>query len=113
MKEQSHKDIERVGELTRQRDSRDGADHVQTHFHAAASVIRPRFRKSRDTVIAVAEQFDAEAMMLGRQCVEANAMENRIREFPFKSLIELRKSRGNLGLNFSISEETRFSEESR
>lgn len=42
----------------------DGIDHVQTHLHGAVGVVRARFRQARDAVVAVAEDFDPEAMVI-------------------------------------------------
>lgn len=41
--------------ISRTEDSRNGANHVQTHFHATTRVIWPRFRKSGDAIVAVTE----------------------------------------------------------
>ena len=49
---------------------RNGIDHVESHFHAAVSVIRTRFRQSGHAIVAVSQQLDAEAMMLGRQTIK-------------------------------------------
>lgn len=49
------KRIRCIRKLVVTEDSRNGANHVQTHFHATTRVIWPRFRKSGDAIIAVTE----------------------------------------------------------
>lgn len=42
----------------------DGFDHAEAHFHTAVSVVLPGLRKSRNTVVAVPQDFNAKAVML-------------------------------------------------
>ena len=58
--------------------SRDGVDHVEAHFHAALRVIRPRLRQPAHAVVAVAQQFDPQTMVLGGQSVEPNCPGNNV-----------------------------------
>lgn len=44
--------------------SRDGVDHVQTHLHAAVSVIRLGLRQAGHTVVAVAQNLDPPTVIL-------------------------------------------------
>jgi len=46
-------------------------DHVQSHLHAAVSVIGPRLRKSGNAIVTVSEELYPEAVMLGGQPVES------------------------------------------
>lgn len=50
---------------------RNSVDHVQSHFHAAFSVVVTRLWQSRNAVVAVAKKFDAQAVMFWGQSVES------------------------------------------
>jgi len=46
-------------------------DHIQSHLHAAVSVIGPRLWKSGNAIVTVSEKLYPEAVMLGGQPVES------------------------------------------
>jgi len=46
-------------------------DHVQSHLHAAVSVIGPRLRKTGNAIVTISEELYPEAMVLGGQPVES------------------------------------------
>jgi len=50
---------------------RDGADHEQPHLDAAVRVVWPRHGQPGHAVVAVPEQLDAQAVLLGGEPVEA------------------------------------------
>lgn len=44
--------------------SRNGIDHIESHFHGAFGMILARLRQAGDTVIAIAQYFDAQAVVI-------------------------------------------------
>lgn len=51
-------------------DGCDGGDHVQTHFDTAVGVVGASFREAGDAVVAVAEQFNTQTVVLSGQLVK-------------------------------------------
>ena len=49
---------------------RDCVNHVHAEFYAAVCVVRPGVRDPADAVVAVAQQLDAQAVVLVRQLVK-------------------------------------------
>lgn len=45
--------------------------HIESHFHSTVSVIRPRLWQTGDTIITVAQQLNAQTMMLSGQSIKA------------------------------------------
>jgi len=54
--------------------SRDGVNHIETHFDGTMGVIRTGFWESGDAVVTIAQQLNAQTMMLRSQSIKA-AME--------------------------------------
>jgi hypothetical protein len=46
----------------------DGVDHVEAHLDAVLGVVVARVRQAGDTVVAVAQDFDSQAMVV--LCIE-------------------------------------------
>lgn len=45
-------------------DLRDGVDHVESHFHGAATMVTTRLRQARDAIVAVAQDLNAQAVVI-------------------------------------------------
>lgn len=53
-------------------DAGDGVDHVQAHFHGAMGMVGARLWKTGHAVVAVAQDFDSEAVVVLKQQENTN-----------------------------------------
>lgn len=51
---------------------RNGIDHIEAHFNGTVCMVRSSFGQARNTVVTVAQQFDAQAMVFGGQTIKAS-----------------------------------------
>lgn len=57
-------DIHCVGIICGAENIRNGIDHVKSHFHGTCRMVGPRLGQTRHAVVAVAQDLDAQAMVV-------------------------------------------------